>query len=173
MQINYDKVAMDYQASRHVDPVAMERLKPLMITMIKRYYPNFKEWDDLMQELRVITLEALLDFDPAHGAHALALIESRMKYHLLGKYKKQVVTTPTRRRIFSRGRDQHGRLRSPILQRHTRWSLQGINIRRRKTHLFKILYRDELRRHRPRTRLFKKHSRKKDKRPTKKVKAPI
>ena len=120
MQINYDKVAMDYQASRHVDPVAMERLKPLMITMIKRYYPNFKEWDDLMQELRVITLEALLDFDPAHGAHALALIESRMKYHLLGKYKKQVVTTPTRRRIFSRGRDQHGRLRSPILQRHTR-----------------------------------------------------
>lgn len=94
MQINYDKVAADYQASRYVDPVAMERLKPLMITMIKRYYPNFKEWGDLMQELRVITLEALLDFDPAHGAHALALIESRMKYHLLGKYKKQVVTTP-------------------------------------------------------------------------------
>lgn len=94
MQINYDKVAMDYKASGKVDAATVERLKPLMITMIKRYYPNFKEWDDLMQELRVITLEALLDFDPAHGAHALALIESRMKYHLLGKYKKQVVTTP-------------------------------------------------------------------------------
>lgn len=94
MQINYDKVAEGYQASGHVDPVAMERLKPLMITMIKRYYPNFKDWDDLMQELRVITLEALLDFDPAHGAHALAHIQSRMKYHLLGKYKKKVVTTP-------------------------------------------------------------------------------
>ena len=115
MQINYDKVAMDYQASERVDPVAMERLKPLMITMIKRYYPNFKEWDDLMQELRVITLEALLDFDPTKGAHALALVESRMKYHLLGKYKKTSRHHPTRRCIFNRGRDQHGRLRSPIL----------------------------------------------------------
>lgn len=94
MQINYDKVAMDYQANGKIDPAAVERLKPLMITMIRRYYPNYKEADDLMQELKVITLEALLDFDPAHGAHALAYIESRMKYHLLGKYKKKVVTTP-------------------------------------------------------------------------------
>lgn len=94
MQINYDKVAMDYQASARIDATAVERLKPLMITMIRHYYPNYKEADDLMQELKVITLEALLDFDSAHGAHALALIESRMKYHLLSKYKKQVVTTP-------------------------------------------------------------------------------
>lgn len=94
MQINYDKVAIDYQSSGKIDAAAVERLKPLMITMIKRYYPNFKEWDDLMQELRVITLEALLDFDPTKGAHALAHIQSRMKYHLLGKYKKKVVTTP-------------------------------------------------------------------------------
>lgn len=94
MQINYDKVAIDYQANGSIDPAAVEKLKPLMITMIRRYYPNYKEWGDLMQELRVITLEALLDFNPEGGAHALALVESRMKYHLLGKYKKQVVTTP-------------------------------------------------------------------------------
>lgn len=94
MKINFDKVAEDYQKSGSIHLEAVEALKPLMLAQIRRYYPNYKETDDLLQELRVVALEALKDFDPKKGAHALAHIKCQMKYHLLGKYKKEVVTTP-------------------------------------------------------------------------------
>lgn len=94
MKINFDKIAQIYQENGSVATDAIEALKPLMLAQIRRYYPNYKEVEDLIQELRIVALEALKDFDIKKGAHALAHIKSRMKYHLLGKYKKGIDTQP-------------------------------------------------------------------------------
>lgn len=89
MYIDFDNVAIRYQEMKEIAPTVLERLMPLILSSIARYYPLAKDRDDLVQELLVVVLEAMLDFRESHGAHALALIASRIKYHLLNKYKKK------------------------------------------------------------------------------------
>lgn len=85
--MDFDKIALEYKRSSHVDEEALMKLRPLMLAMIKRYYPSYKDVDDLLQELNVVTLEAFRDFDETRGVHVLALVKSRIKYQLLNKYK--------------------------------------------------------------------------------------
>lgn len=85
--MDFDKIAIQYKKTGAVDGAALVRLRPLMLAMIKRYYPSFRERDDLLQELCIVTLEAFMDFDEAMGVHVLALVKSRIKYWLLNKYK--------------------------------------------------------------------------------------
>lgn len=85
--MDFDKIAIKYRDSGIVDEEALLSLKPLMLSMLKRYYTTSRDLDDNLQELYLLCLEAFKDFDESKGVHVLALIKSRMKYHILNKYK--------------------------------------------------------------------------------------
>ena len=78
--------------SRRGDIEAKEKLvfklKPLILTSIKKYYNKVGEYDDLVQEGYEIILEGIEEFDETKGVHFLGYIKLKLKYHYLNKYKK-------------------------------------------------------------------------------------
>lgn len=64
----------------------IERLKPLVLSSINKYY-SIGDYEDLIQEGNILILESIKDFDLDYGVHFLAYIKSKLKYYYLNKNK--------------------------------------------------------------------------------------
>ena len=68
----------------------MKELYPLIVSSIKRYYYKFEEFDDLLQEGRLVVLECLQSYDPRKGTHFLGYVKHMLKFYYLDKHKGKV-----------------------------------------------------------------------------------
>lgn len=68
----------------------LERLNPLIIKSIKQYYNKQKDYEDLLQEGRVIVLECLSTYDESKGTYFLGYLKHMLKYHYLDKNKEKI-----------------------------------------------------------------------------------
>lgn len=82
------------EEARNGNKKAMEeiinKLQPLIISSIKKYYDNGKEYEDLIQEGNLMILESLKDYNPTRGVHFLGYITSNLKYLYLNKHKRKI-----------------------------------------------------------------------------------
>lgn len=66
------------------------KLQPLIISSIKKYYNNGKEYDELIQDGNLMILESLKDYNPNIGVHFLGYIKLNLKYLYLNKHKRKI-----------------------------------------------------------------------------------
>lgn len=68
----------------------IDRLQPLIISSIRKYYNKGNEYEDLIQEGNLTILESLKDFDQSRGVHFLGYIKLNLKYLYLNKHKRKI-----------------------------------------------------------------------------------
>lgn len=68
----------------------VERLSPLVKSSIRRYYNNYKEQEDLIQEGNLMILECIGDYSPGQGFYFLGYVKSCLKFMYLDKHKTRV-----------------------------------------------------------------------------------
>lgn len=68
----------------------LESLAPLIIKSIKQYYNKPQEYEDLLQEGRVIILECLYSYEESKGTYFLGYLKHMLKYHYLDKNKNRI-----------------------------------------------------------------------------------
>lgn len=68
----------------------LDRLKPLLISSIRRYFNDYRQYDDLIQDGNLMIVECLNDFDPSKGVHFLGYIKSKLRFMYLNKHKIRV-----------------------------------------------------------------------------------
>ena len=66
------------------------KLQPLIISSIKKYYNNGKEYNELIQDGNLMILESLKDYNPNIGVHFLGYIKLNLKYLYLNKHKRKI-----------------------------------------------------------------------------------
>lgn len=59
------------------------RLRPLIISSIKKYYYGSLDFEDLLQEGNLKILDSLKSFEEERGVHFLGYIKLQIKYHYL------------------------------------------------------------------------------------------
>lgn len=67
----------------------IERLQPLLISSIRRYYNKPKEYDDLIQDGNLKIIESINDYDKGKGVHFLGYIKMNIKFLYLDKHKER------------------------------------------------------------------------------------
>lgn len=75
---------------RSID-LLLKELYPLIISSIKRYYYRVEEFDDLLQEGRLVVLECLKTYDPSKGTHFLGYVKHMLMYYYLDKHKTKYI----------------------------------------------------------------------------------
>ena len=68
----------------------LDRLKPLLISSIRRYFNDYRQYDDLIQDGNLMVVESVNDFDPSKGVHFLGYIKSKLRFMYLNKHKIRV-----------------------------------------------------------------------------------
>lgn len=64
-------------------------LNPLIIATIKRCYYKPHEFDDLIQEGRVLVLECIENYDETKGVYFLGYVKTMLRYYYLNKHKQK------------------------------------------------------------------------------------
>lgn len=67
----------------------INRLQPLLVSSIRRYYYNKNELEDLMQEGNLKILESINTYDENKGVYFLGYIKTMLKYMYLDKHKER------------------------------------------------------------------------------------
>lgn len=67
------------------------KLKPLILSSIRRYYNRIDLYDDLIQEGYEIILRAIEDYDPHRKVNFLGYVKVLLKYHYLDKHKEKQI----------------------------------------------------------------------------------
>lgn len=67
----------------------LNRLQPLIKSSIKKYYPNYREYDELVQEGNIVILEAIDNYDPSRGTFFLGYVKTMLRYKYLNKYDER------------------------------------------------------------------------------------
>ena len=75
------------QGDKEATKEVIVRLKPLVISSIKRYYYNIAQYEDLIQDGNLAILEAINTFDSSKGIHFLGYIKVTLKYLYLNKHR--------------------------------------------------------------------------------------
>lgn len=68
----------------------INRLQPLIISSIRRYYNKPKEYEDLIQDGNLIILECIEDYEPSKGVHFLGYVKTMLRYLYLDKHKTKI-----------------------------------------------------------------------------------
>jgi RNA polymerase sporulation-specific sigma factor len=76
-----------YLKDTESEVLILERLKPLIISSIRKYNNDWSEYDDLIQEGRELILICIRDYNPTINVPFLGYIKSRLKYFYLNKSK--------------------------------------------------------------------------------------
>ncbi|MTI70053.1 MAG: sigma-70 family RNA polymerase sigma factor [Firmicutes bacterium] len=92
----YSEINILYEKSLLGDNEALEelikRLKPLVLSSIKRYYNKIYLYDDLIQEGYEVILNGIKDYDESKGTHLLGYLKMMLKYFYLNKSKYELDT---------------------------------------------------------------------------------
>ena len=72
----------------------VERFYPLIISSIKKYYNNYSEFEDLVEDGKLIVLECIKDFDVSKNVHFSGFVKSRLRFFYLNKLnsKKDIIS---------------------------------------------------------------------------------
>ena len=65
----------------------LSKLKPLIISSINKYYPNSKDFEDLIQDGNMVILECIDEFKPSKGVYFLGYVKTMLKYTYLHKHR--------------------------------------------------------------------------------------
>ena len=65
----------------------LNKLRPLIISSINKYYPNARDYEDLIQDGYIVILQCIEDFDPAKGVYFLGFVKTMLKYNYLQNHK--------------------------------------------------------------------------------------
>ncbi|NLY84810.1 MAG: sigma-70 family RNA polymerase sigma factor [Tissierellia bacterium] len=68
----------------------INRLQPLIISSIRRYYNKPNEYHDLIQDGILKVLECIKDYEPSKGVHFLGYVKIMLRYLYLDKHKMKV-----------------------------------------------------------------------------------
>lgn len=63
----------------------VEKFYPLIISSIKKYYNCYYEYEDLIEDGKVVVLECIRDFDKSKNVHFSGYVKMRLKYFYLNK----------------------------------------------------------------------------------------
>lgn len=63
----------------------VERFYPLIISSIKKYYNNYSEYEDLVEDGKLIVLECIEDFDISKNVHFSGFVKTRLRFFYLNK----------------------------------------------------------------------------------------
>lgn len=66
-------------------------LYPLIISSIKKYYNRIFDFDDILQEGRLVTLECIDKYDASKGTYFLGYVQTMLKYYYLDKHKQKLM----------------------------------------------------------------------------------
>lgn len=69
----------------------LKELYPLIIASIKKYYYRIYDFDDLLQEGRVVVLECIENYDESRGTYFLGYAKAMLKYYYLDKNKQKLM----------------------------------------------------------------------------------
>lgn len=76
------------------DKIATEKiinkLKPLIISSIRRYFNKPNEYEDLVQDGILTILECINDYEPLKGVHFLGYVKAKLRYLYLDKHKVKI-----------------------------------------------------------------------------------
>lgn len=65
------------------------KLKPLILSSIKRYYNDYSQYDDFIQEGYEIILNCIKNYDNSKETKFLGYVKLQLKYHYLDKHKEK------------------------------------------------------------------------------------
>ena len=65
------------------------KLDPLIISSIRRYYNNYSQQEDLVQEGYETILKCIADFDENRGVNFLGYVKVQLKFLYLNKHKEK------------------------------------------------------------------------------------
>ena len=65
----------------------INRLQPLIISSIRKYYNKPNEYEDLVQDGNLKILECIRDYEPSKGVHFLGYVKTMLRYLYLDKHK--------------------------------------------------------------------------------------
>ena len=79
------------EKSRDGDQLSKEmllaKLRPLIISSINKYYPNSRDFEDLIQDGNILILECINSFDPSKGVYFLGYVKTMLKYNYLQNHR--------------------------------------------------------------------------------------
>lgn len=67
----------------------LNKLRPLIISSINKYYPNSKDYEDLIQDGNIVILKCLDSFDPTKGVYFLGYVKTMLKYNYLQNHRQK------------------------------------------------------------------------------------
>lgn len=77
----------DFESSH----ILLKKLNPLIIASIKRYYNKTTDYEDLIQEGRVVVLECIRNYDDSKDVYFLGYVKTMLKFLYLNKHKEKVL----------------------------------------------------------------------------------
>lgn len=89
----YDEIYDALMKAREGDIESKEwlinSLNPLIIASIKRYYYKPMEFEDLLQEGKLVILECIDNYDVIKGTYFLGYVKTMLRYFYLDKHKQK------------------------------------------------------------------------------------
>lgn len=70
--------------------VLLDKVKPLIIKQIQRYYNRKEEFEDLIQEGNLLVLECIEDYDEEKEVYFLGYIKAMLRFAYLNKHKIRI-----------------------------------------------------------------------------------
>lgn len=67
----------------------INKLQPLLVSSIRKYYNISQEYEDSMQDGNLLILQCIRDYDEEKGVYFLAYIKSKIMYLYLNKNKRK------------------------------------------------------------------------------------
>jgi RNA polymerase sigma factor (sigma-70 family) len=77
------------KGDRKAKEIYLDSIEGLIVKNLKRYYPDFKNFDDLLQDGKVYALTLLERYDPTTASPPLGFISTYIRYFYLDKNKKK------------------------------------------------------------------------------------
>lgn len=65
----------------------LENLKPLILSSIKKYYNDYNNYDDLIQEGNLLVLSIYKEKEIESGKHFLGYVKNALRFYYLDKHK--------------------------------------------------------------------------------------
>lgn len=91
----YSEIKSLMTLSKNGDEGSKERLlikmKPLILSSIKRYYNDYFQYDDLIQEGYEVILNCINNYESSKGVRFLGYVRVQLKYHYLAKYNEETI----------------------------------------------------------------------------------
>lgn len=69
----------------------LEKLNPMIIAAIRKYYYRIKEYEDLLQEGRLVILQCITSYDESKGTYFLGYVKQKLMFYFLDKNKEKLM----------------------------------------------------------------------------------